>query len=230
VGSKTDGLSDLIGQGIGAFNGQQRLCWLLVSAAHQGVDLVGQRGHVGDGDCPLVDVVVDGLALETQLQGSVGQRLQMQRLLWIPLHAGRAALQVPRPGRPIGMLISIEVSQSGMGQSPFEAVAGDFDGEYSFLVGFFAPTTAVHHPAEGRLDPGHPAPLERRNEAPGGYCRFGYLGRIGLVHRDGVARVQGAHLAQGDVHGPDAVRICVCWPLNFYPRCYPHRGRRSSRY
>ena len=48
----------------------------------------------------------------------------------------------------------------GISQNGIESLSCDSDGEYTFLVGFCAPSGAEHHPEEIRLDPAHSIELE----------------------------------------------------------------------
>jgi hypothetical protein len=70
--------------GIREFLGQQPHGGAQLTTADEGVETVGERGHVADGDRPLVRVAPNSLAGEAQLQGSVRQDLEVQAPLGAP--------------------------------------------------------------------------------------------------------------------------------------------------
>ena len=77
------------------------------------------------------------------------------------------------------------------------------DGEDVFLTWLGGPATAVHHPQERRLDPGHSIPFERCHEPPGGQRWYRDLGRVRLIQRDRLVGVSGSHLMIGNAHAHD---------------------------
>lgn len=95
---------------------------------------------------------------------------------------------------------AIEVTQASMGQGPLKPGATDLDGEHALLPGLGRPATAVHHPEERRLDPGHAVPLERRHESTSRHRRLGDLGRVSLINGDRLGRVGGPDLPRGNRH------------------------------
>lgn len=56
---------------VGTLLGQQTGRRVEVATAYERVDLVGEWGHVADGDCPFVGVASCGLAREAELKGAV---------------------------------------------------------------------------------------------------------------------------------------------------------------
>lgn len=118
-----------------------------VAIPYVGMNLVRERGDVGDGDRPLVCVAVCGFACKPELQRAMQKRLQVITL-GVPWNSGRGPLQLALPGSAVGVQPVLVVGQAGMLQRPLEAFAGDLDGEDGFLAFLGALPAAIHHPEE----------------------------------------------------------------------------------
>jgi hypothetical protein len=122
-----------VSSGIGEFLGRQPRGGVQLTTVDEGVDLVGERGDVADGDRPFVCVASYGLTGETQLQGPVRQGSEVQVPLGVPLYAGGRTLQLTLPGGSFGVHPADVTRQARMPQRPLEAVTADLDSEDGLL-------------------------------------------------------------------------------------------------
>ena len=127
----------------------------------------------------------------------MGQGPQGGVALRVPLHAHRAGGLERRPLPVIGVKPRIEAARAGPAQGLLEARPAHPHRQDPLLAGFDGPPAAVHHPQEGRLDPGHPAAAEGRHEPAGGHRGPGDGRTVGLVDGYGLLIPHGPHLTTG---------------------------------
>ena len=142
----------------------------------------------------LVVFFVHGAGADPHLEGAVGQGPQGGVPLRVPLHAHRAGGLERRPLPVIGVKPRIEAARAGPAQGLLEARPAHPHRQDPLLAGLGGPPAAVHHPQEGRLDPGHPAAAEGRHESTGGHRGSGDGRSVGLVDGDGLLIPHGPHL------------------------------------
>lgn len=100
------------------------------------LDLLDRGCDVTDRTDPFVDVMADGIAGQADLDRPPREPLAGQAAVGIPLDTDRRTGLGVGPGFRARVLGVREVTQTGMGQSPFEPAAADLDRQDAFLAGF----------------------------------------------------------------------------------------------
>lgn len=184
----------LLRAGVRRLNRPDRMGSRLVARADGGLHIPDQRRDIVDGHDPLRGVRAGRFSPQPELDRAVGKGGQLPVPFGVPLDEHVTGLERVLPGFPGGVLTSVEVRGDGVGQHEVESFPSHVDGQNLLLIGLPAPPGAVHHPEEGRLDPGRSRQFEGRNEALG---LDGWLcnpRRVGLVDPDPRVREQRADL------------------------------------
>ena len=177
---------DALGEGIGFFDGEKG----------GGLGELARQDHLVDGFAVLADVVylhdpvcnimLDSGACEANLDGTIGEVLEVDVFFRIPLDADVGLGKLGFPMLDGGVEGGIEVGKAGIVEESFKSFALDLDGEDVLLVLFGGPARPVHHPEKRGLDPGHAVHAEGRGLeglVPGGGASN--VAVVGLVDGDG---------------------------------------------